>query len=48
MLWEIQQDETMEIAKTKSKGQIINHKEYITWWEFLDYFDNYKSFEDRN
>jgi len=42
------QDETQEISKNARHGQVINHKEYITWREFMDYFDNYKSSEERN
>ena len=38
----------MEIASNKSKHTLVNHKEYITWREFMDYFDNYKGFEERN
>jgi len=26
----------------------INHKEFITWREFLSYFDDYKEIEERN
>jgi len=38
----------MEIASNKNNNQVINHKEFITWREFIDYFDNYKSFDERN
>ena len=26
----------------------INHKEFITWNEFLSYFEDYKEIEERN
>lgn len=26
----------------------INHKEFITWREFLAYFEDYKEIEERN
>lgn len=26
----------------------INHKEFITWKEFISYFNDYREIEDRN
>ncbi len=30
------------------KGEGINHKEFITWNEFVGYFEDYKDVQDRN
>jgi len=48
VLREIEQDETMEISSNQYHGEPINHKEYITWREFVEYFDDYKPAEQRN
>lgn len=29
-------------------ADFINHKEYITWKEFINYFEDYREIEDRN
>ena len=31
-----------------NKEDEINHKEFITWREFLSYFEDYKEIEERN
>ena len=35
----------MQMAKTENA---INHKEFITWREFLNYFEDYREIEERN
>jgi hypothetical protein len=48
ILEEIERDELYEIAQLgKNSGQ-INHKEFITWREFISYFNDYKDPEERN
>jgi hypothetical protein len=43
VLLEIEKDENYELAN-KSKDQ-INHKEFLTWREFLNYFNDYQEIE---
>ena len=35
----------MQLSK---QDDAINHKEFITWKEFLNYFEDYKEIEERN
>ena len=35
----------MQMSK---QDDAINHKEFITWREFLSYFEDYKEIEERN
>ena len=45
---EIEKDELYELAQLgKNNGQ-INHKEFITWREYMSYFNDYREIEDRN
>ena len=32
----------------KSNSNAINHKEFLTWQEFLGYFEDYQEIEERN
>lgn len=45
---EIERDEVYEMMNMPKQADSINHKEFITWREFLSYFDDYKEIEDRN
>jgi hypothetical protein len=46
---EIERDEKYEQpAVVSKKNDDINHKEFITWREFLNYFNDFKEIEDRN
>ena len=35
----------MQLSKQEDA---INHKEFITWREFLNYFEDYREIEERN
>lgn len=51
VLVEVEKDEVYEIAQMGGKSQVagaINHKEFITWREFMTYFQDYREIEDRN
>ncbi len=48
MLVEIERDEVYEMMNMPKQADTINHKEFITWREFLSYFDDYKEIEERN
>ena len=49
VLMEIERDERYDQSTTASKKVAdINHKEFITWREFLNYFNDYKDIEQRN
>jgi len=37
-----------EMMHMPKSADSINHKEFITWREFLSYFDDYREIEDRN
>jgi len=39
ILLEIEKDEVYDVRN--KKGSDINHKEFITWREFLNYFNDY-------
>jgi hypothetical protein len=41
ILLEIEKDERFEQSKTKKGKNDINHKEFITWREFMNYFNDY-------
>ena len=45
---EIERDEQYERSKLTKDETDICHKEFITWREFLTYFDDYRDVEDRN
>lgn len=46
---EIERDEKFDQPTIVSKkNEDINHKEFITWREFMNYFNDYKEIEDRN
>lgn len=48
VLVEIEKDEIYEMSQLgKISGQ-INHKEFITWREFMSYFNDYKDIDERN
>lgn len=47
VLMEIERDEAFDQAPS-GKGNEINHKEFITWREFLSYLNDYREIEDRN
>ena len=48
VLTEIERDETYEQMQMSKKEDAINHKEFITWREFLNYFEDYREIEERN
>jgi hypothetical protein len=37
-----------ETASLGKNATSINHKEFLTWREFMTYFDDYREIEDRN
>lgn len=37
-----------EMMQLSKQEDAINHKEFITWREFLSYFEDYKEIEERN
>lgn len=45
---EIEKDEMFETASLGKNANSINHKEFLTWREFMTYFDDYREIEDRN
>ena len=45
---EIEKDEMFETANLGKQAGQINHKEFITWREFMTYFNDYREIEDRN
>ena len=48
VLVEIERDEMYEMMHMPKSADSINHKEFITWREFLSYFDDYREIEERN
>lgn len=48
VFYEIERDEMYEMMQLSKQEEAINHKEFITWREFLSYFDDYKDIEERN
>lgn len=45
---EIELDENYELGLMPKGEAAINHKEFISWHDFLSYFEDYKEIEDRN
>ena len=45
VLLEIEKDENFELANLPKKADTINHKEFLTWREFLNYFNDYQEIE---
>lgn len=50
ILAEVEKDEVFELSQLTKNSAIgqINHKEFITWREFLAYFNDYKDIHARN
>lgn len=49
VLVEVEKDEFYEQQQVMGKtDEMINHKEFITWREFLTYFQDYQEIEQRN
>jgi len=48
VFYEIERDEMYEMMQLSKQDDAINHKEFITWREFLAYFEDYKEIEERN
>lgn len=48
VLEEVEKDELYELAQVTKNAGNINHKEFITWREFMSYFNDYREIEDRN
>ena len=48
VFYEIERDEMYEMMQLSKQEDAINHKEFITWSEFLAYFQDYKEIEERN
>ena len=48
VFYEIERDEMYEMMQLSKQEDAINHKEFITWREFLNYFEDYKEIEERN
>lgn len=45
---EIEKDEMYETASLGKQAGQINHKEFLTWREFMTYLTDYQEVEDRN
>lgn len=48
ILVEVERDESYEQMNSAKTEDAINHKEFITWREFLTYFEDYQEIEMRN
>ena len=48
VLIEIEKDEMYEQVQAGKNSNQINHKEFVTWREFMTYFNDYRDIEDRN
>lgn len=48
LLTEVEKDEVYELVQLGKKEDQINHKEFITWREFMTYFQDFREIEDRN
>ena len=48
VLTEIEKDELYELTQIGKNSNQINHKEFLTWREFMSYFNDYKEIEERN
>jgi hypothetical protein len=45
---EVEKDETYEAAGLGKAANQINHKEFLTWREFMTYLTDYKEIDERN
>jgi len=45
---EVEKDETYETAGLGKSANQINHKEFLTWREFMTYLTDYKEIDERN
>ena len=45
---EIEKDEFYDQKQLSKRSDQINHKEFITWKEFMTYFEDYREIEERN
>ena len=45
---EVEKDETYETAGLGKAANQINHKEFITWREYMTYLNDYKEIDERN
>ncbi len=48
ILTEVEKDELFEMTQIGKNSDQINHKEFVTWREFMSYFTDYKEIEERN
>lgn len=48
VLIEIEKDEFYDLQNQPKHEDTINHKEFLTWKEFLSYFEDYKEIAHRN
>ncbi len=48
ILTEIEKDETYEMMQMGKNSDQINHKEFLTWREFMTYFNDYREIDERN
>lgn len=48
ILLEIEKDMTYDQKNSAKNPNEINHKEFLTWREFLNYFNDYQDIEQRN
>ena len=48
VLIEIEKDEFYDLQNQPKHEDTINHKEFLTWKEFLSYFEDYKEISHRN
>ena len=48
VLVEIERDEMYEMSQMDKNEDAINHKEFITWREFVSYFEDYREIDERN
>lgn len=48
VLIEVEKDEFFDLKNQPKHEDTINHKEFLTWREFLSYFEDYKEIGERN
>jgi hypothetical protein len=48
ILSEVEKDEIFEITQRGKGMASTNNKEFITWNEFMSYFNDFKEIEERN
>ena len=48
VLGEVEKDEMYENMHRSKNEASINHKEFLTWNEFVTYFEDYRDIEERN